>query len=114
MYDAGRVRDLTSWRTHLADAARYGELSGQEQVARQTVSLALERSRWAVQSHVYEQYSRKMSCLVGALRQIVTADKGRMSELVQATKSQQQAELARAQAISQQRMAEVRLRRFVG
>jgi len=114
LYDGGRVSDLTSWRTHLADAARYGELSAQEQVALQTVSLALERSRWAVETQVYEQYSRKMSCLVGALQQIVAADKGRMSELVQATKTQQQAELARVQAINQQRITEVRLRRFVG
>ena len=114
LYDGGRISDLTDWRSHLADAARFGEISAQEQVALQTVSLALERSRFTVESQVYEQYAHKMGCLVDALQQIVQADKGRMSELVQARKTQQQAELSRDQSLSQKRLAEVRLRRFVG
>jgi outer membrane protein TolC len=114
LYDSGRITDLTSWRSHLAEAARLGELTAQEQVALQTVSLALERSRYTVESQVYEQYARKMGCLVDALTQIVSVDKGRTSELVQARKTQQQAELARDQSLSQKRLAEVRLKRFVG
>jgi adhesin transport system outer membrane protein len=114
LYDGGRVRDLTDWRTHLAEAARFGEISAQEQVALQTVSLALERSRFTVESQVYEQYAHKMGCLVGALQTIVGIDHGRMSELVQARKTQHQAELSRDQSLSQKRLAEVRLRRFVG
>ena len=114
LYDGGRISDLTDWRSHLADAARLGELSAQEQVALQTVSLALERSRYTVESQVYDQYAHKMGCLVDALEQIVAADRGRMSELVQARKTQQQAELSRDQSLSQKRLAEVRLRRFVG
>ena len=114
LYDGGRISDLTDWRSHLADAARLGELSAQEQVALQTVSLALERSRYTVESQVYDQYAHKMGCLVDALEQIVAADRGRMSELVQARNTQQQAELSRDQSLSQKRLAEVRLRRFVG
>ncbi len=114
IYDGGRIHDLTDWRTHLADAARFGEISAQEQVALQTVSLALERSRYTVESQVYDQYVRKMGCLVDALQMIVSVDKGRTSELVQARKTQQQAELSRDQSLSQKRLAEVRLRRFVG
>ena len=114
IYDGGRIHDLTDWRTHLADAARFGEISAQEQVALQTVSLALERSRYTVESQVYDQYVHKMGCLVDALQMIVSVDKGRTSELVQARKTQQQAELARDQSLSQKRLAEVRLRRFVG
>ncbi len=114
IYDGGRISDLTDWRSHLADAARFGEISAQEQVALQTVSLALERGRFTVESQVYDQYAHKMGCLVDALQQIVQADKGRMSELVQARKTQQQAELSRDQSLSQKRLAEVRLRRFVG
>ena len=114
LYDGGRVHDLTDWRTHLAEAARLGEISAQEQVALQTVSLALERSRYTVESQVYEQYAHKMGCLVGALRIIVGIDKGRTSELVQAVKTQEQAELMRDQSLSQKHLAEVRLRRFVG
>ena len=114
LYDGGRVHDLTDWRTHLAEAARLGEISAQEQVALQTVSLALERSRYTVESQIYEQYAHKVGCLVGALRIIISVDRGRTSELVQALKTQQQAELMRDQSLSQKRLAEVRLRRFVG
>ena len=114
IYDGGRIHDLTSWRTHLAEAARLGEITAQEQVALQTVSLALDRSRYTVESQVYEQYARKMACLVQALQQIVQVDHGRTSELVQARKTQQQAELSRDQSLSMVRLTEVRLRRFVG
>jgi outer membrane protein TolC len=55
-----------------------------------------------------------MSCLMEALQGIVRADRGRASELVQARKSVQQAEIAQAQAQSQARQIEVRLRRLVG
>jgi outer membrane protein TolC len=114
IWDGGRIGDLATWRTHLAEAARLGEISAQEQVALQTVSLALDRSRYAVEAQVYDQYAAKMSCLVSALQDIVTADRGRTSELVQAKKTQQQAELMRDQTLSQKRVVETRLRRFVG
>jgi adhesin transport system outer membrane protein len=114
LYDGGRTRDLTDYRSHLADVARFGELGAQEQVALQTVSLALDRSRYTVEAQVYEQYARKMGCLVDALQQIVSADRGRTSELVQARKTQQQAEMSRDQMLSQRRLAETRLKRFVG
>jgi outer membrane protein TolC len=114
LYDGGRIRDMTDYRTHLAEVARFGELSAQEQVALQTVSLALDRSRYTVEAQVYDQYARKMGCLVDALQQIVAADRGRTSELVQAKKTQQQAELSRDQVLSQKRLTEIRLKRFVG
>ncbi|MBW8759488.1 MAG: TolC family protein [Burkholderiales bacterium] len=114
LYDGGHTRDMTDYRTHLAEVARYGEVSAQEQVALQTVSLALDRSRYTVEAQVYDQYARKMSCLVEALEMIVSADRGRTSELVQARKTQQQAELQRDQVLSQKRLTEIRLRRFVG
>ena len=114
LYDGGRTRDLTDWRTHLADAARLGELSAQEQVALQTVSLALERSRYNVESQVYEQYAHKMGCLVEALQVVVSVDHGRASELVQAQKTQQQAQLSYDQSLSQKHLAELRLQRFIG
>ncbi len=114
LFDGGRVRELTNWRTQLAEAARLGELNAQEQIALQTVSLALERSRYRMQAQVYGQYARKMSCLVEALEQIVAADKGRASELVQARKTQKQAEIQQAQAQSTARQMESRLARFIG
>ena len=114
LYDGGHIRDLTDYRKHLAEVARFGEIGAQEQVALQTVSLALDRSRYTVEAQVYDQYARKMGCLVDALQQIVAADHGRTSELVQAKKTQEQAELSRDQTLSQKRLTEIRLRRFVG
>ena len=114
IYDGGRTDRLTDWRTQLAESARHGHLSQQEQIALNTVALALERSRYRQHVLIYGQYVRKMSCLVEALDTIVRADRGRASELVQAKKSMQQAEIAQAQAQSQARQVEVRLRRLVG
>lgn len=114
LFDGGRVKEVTQWRTQLAEAARLGQLSAQEQIAAQTVSLALERSRYRMQSQVYAQYGRKMGCLVEALEQIVKVDKGRASELVQARKTQKQAQIQQALARSAVRLIETRLARFVG
>ena len=114
LYDGGRIDRLTDWRTQLAESARLGHLSNQEQIALNTVALGLERSRFRQHVLVYGQYVRKMACLVEALETIVRADRGRASELVQAKKSLQQAELAQHQALSQVRQVETRLRRFVG
>ncbi len=114
LWDAGRNAELTGWRSSLADAARLGQLTAAEQVAFQTVSLALERSRFRQQARVYQQYARKTACLVEALEQIVRADKGRTSELVQARKTLQQAELSQTQTVAQLRQTETKLRRFIG
>ena len=114
VYDGGRTDRLVDWRTQLAESARFGHLSQQEQISLTTVTLALERSRYRAQTQVYRQSARKMSCLVEALETIVRADRGRASELVQAQKSLQQAELAQAQSQSMVRQIEIRLRRLVG
>jgi adhesin transport system outer membrane protein len=114
IFDGGRISDLTDWRKSLAEAARLGQVNAQEQVALQTVSLAIERARYHQQAQVYQQYARKMSCLVEALQTIVRADRGRTSELVQAQKNQKQAEVSYAQTMSTVRQVETRLRRFVG
>lgn len=114
LYDSGRIGKLADWRGQLAEAARQGQITTTEQIAFQAVSLALERARYRLQVQVYQQYARKMGCLVEALEQIVSVDKGRHSELVQARKTLQQAELSVVQARSNVRQSEVRLRRFVG
>ena len=114
LYDGGRTERLVDWRTQLAESARQGHLTAQEQLALSAVSLSLERSRYRQHVLVYGQYVRKMGCLVEALETIVKADRGRASELVQAKKTLQQAELAQVQAVSQARQVEVKLRRLVG
>ncbi len=114
LYDGGRNEAMVDWRTALAESARLGQLNQQEQVAVNTVALALERSRWRMQVQVWGQYARKMGCLADALEIIVRSDRGRSSELVQARKSLLQAELSMTQAQSQLRQTEIRLSRFVG
>ncbi len=114
LYDGGRSDRLADWRTQLAESARYGQLSLQEQVALTTVALALERSRYRMTAAVWRAHVRKMGCLVEALDTITRNDRGRASELVQARKSLQQAELTLAQTQSAVRQVEVRLRRLVG
>jgi len=112
--DGGRTERVIDWRERLAEAARLGWISSQEQVTLNTISLALERSRYLQQQQVYAQYVAQMGCLVGSLEQIVSADRGRLSELVQARKSMSQAELSQEQAASQGRQASVKLRRMAG
>jgi outer membrane protein, adhesin transport system len=114
LWDNGRVAETTGWRRHLAEAARQGQIGAEEQVALQTVSLALDRNRFRLQSQIYRQYARKMGCLVDALEAIVARDRGRQSELVQAQKTTAQAELMRIQAVASLRQTELKLRRFVG
>ncbi|MFZ2990251.1 TolC family protein, partial [Ideonella sp.] len=114
LYDAGRINHLTRWRESLADAARQGQLSAQEQIALQTVAISLDRSRYRLHVQVWSQYAQKVCSLVDSLEQIVAADRGRGSELVQARKTLQQVLLSRAQSMTQLRLSETRLRRLVG
>ena len=114
LYDGGVSSRLIDYRTELHKAARYNTQALQEQVIVETIAAALNRGRYQQHAQVYQQYARKMACLVDALTAIVGQDKGRASELVQARKTQQQAELSRDQAMAQSRQAEIRLRRLVG
>lgn len=114
LWDWGRARQLVEWRRQLAESAAAGRANAAEQIALQTVSLSLERSRYTLQTQVYGQYVRKMACLVEQLTTITRYDQGRSSELVQAQKSQQQAELAMAATQDILKSVETRLRRLVG
>jgi outer membrane protein, adhesin transport system len=114
LWDWGRNQQLVEWRRQLAESAAAGRSQAAEQVALQTVSLSLDRSRYALQAQVYGQYVRKMACLVEQLETVTGFDKGRASELVQAQKSQQQAELALAGTRDALKSIETRLRRLVG
>ncbi|RZL03855.1 MAG: TolC family protein [Rubrivivax sp.] len=114
LYDGGRLSSLTEWRSQLAGSAKYGAAVTQEQVVLEAITTALERNRYRLQAQVYQQYARKMSCLVEALEGIVSEDKGRASELVQARKTQAQTELSRDAAQAQSRQIEFRLRKLIG
>lgn len=114
LWDNGRLSRLTDWRSQLAGSAKFGAAVSNEQVVLEAVTAALERNRYRLQAQVYQQYMRKMSCLVEALEGIVAEDKGRTSELVQARKTQMQTELQRDQALAQSRQIEIRLRKLVG
>ena len=114
IYDGGRSDRIVDWRRYQAEAARLGMLSTQEQITLSTTSMAFERSRFRMQAVIWGQHVRKMGCLVEALTSIVSADKGRTSELVQARKQLQLAELQQVQSMSQARQVEAKLRRIAG
>ena len=114
LFDSGRTEALVGWRERLLEAARLNELDQGEQVALQTVSLALEQQRYRRQAEVYGRYVARMGCLVNALERVVAADRGRASELLQARNTLRQAHLSLALTTSVQRQIETRLRRLVG
>jgi outer membrane protein TolC len=114
LWDWGRQKQLVEWRRQLSEAAAAGRANAAEQVALQAVSLSLDRSRYSLQAQVYGQNVRKMACLVEALQSITQLDPGRSSELVQAQKNQQQAELAHATTQDLLKSNETRLRRLLG
>lgn len=114
LYSSGRIEQLATWRSQLAESARMGLINTEQQIALQVVSLAMDRGRYQLQAQVYGQYSRKMACLSEALEIVVKADKGRASELVQAQKTLQQTDLALSQTRSTLKQIEIRLSRFVG
>lgn len=114
LYDGGVNSRLIEYRAELSKAARYNTQAQQEQVIVETIAAALNRGRYQQQASVYQQYARKMACLVDALTVIVEQDRGRASELTQARKTKQQAELSRDLALAQSRQSEIRLRRLVG
>ncbi|MBV8380753.1 MAG: TolC family protein [Paucibacter sp.] len=114
VFDFGRIDKLIDWRRELREAAQFGKINAEEQIALQTVALALDRSRYTLQAQIYSQYTRRMSCLVDALGIIVKADHGRASELLQAQKSLQEADLSYVQTTAALREVEIQLRHFVG
>jgi outer membrane protein TolC len=114
LYDGGRADALVQARRLQADAVRLGWVNQQEQLALGTVAAALEWSRYRSLLQVMDDYQRSAACLTAAMEQVVAADRGRLSELVQARKSLAQVQLTRHQIDAQARQSELRLRRFVG
>lgn len=114
VYDGGRQSSLTRWREELSKSASASTRSTKEQVVMEAIATAVERNRYRVQAQVFQQQARKMSCLVEVLEQIVSEDKGRASELVQARKTEAQAELSRDNAMATSRQMDLRLRKIVG
>lgn len=114
LYDGGKLSNLTQYRDRLAEAANADLGLTHEGVVLEALVAALERNRFRMQVKVYQQYARKMGCLVGSLEQIVAEDRGRASELVQVRKTLRQAEISRDEALAQLRQADVRLRKLVG
>lgn len=114
LYDFGQIKKNAEWRTELAEAAKFSQEATEEQLALQTVALALDRGRYILQAQIYTQYTRRMACLVDSLELIVKADKGRASELVQAKKNMQQADLAYVQTLDALKSVETRMKHLVG
>ncbi|WP_395699043.1 TolC family protein [Aquabacterium sp.] len=114
LYDGGRTDRLIDVRRLQGEALRLSHLSQREQLALSAVSAAFELSRYRQQAQVYAEYRQSAACLVEALEQVVAADRGRLSELVQARKTLLQVELTQSQTDATVRQAALRLQRFVG
>lgn len=114
IYDGGRTTESIGWRQHLADAARLGQIDAQEQIALQTLSLALDLDRYDRRAQVAQQQAARMGCMVDSLERAVAADQGRRSELDQARKTLQEAQLTQSRSAASKRQVELRLRRFTG
>jgi adhesin transport system outer membrane protein len=114
LYDAGRLREQSAWRKELLRAENLGLQQAGESVVSEVVSATLDRNRYQMQAQVYQQYVRKMQCLLEALEVIVAADKGRASEMVQARKTLAQAELSRDIAAAAGRQVDHKLRKLLG
>lgn len=113
LYDGGRLDRLSEWRAQLARAADTNLGATREHMVNEALVTVLDLNRYRLQTRVYQQYAGKMSCLVRSLEQVVASDRGRASELIQARKSQRQAEISRDEALSLLRQADVHLRKLV-
>jgi adhesin transport system outer membrane protein len=113
LYDGGRIDRLSEWRRRLAQAGDTNIVATRERMVNESLVTVLDLNRFRLQARVYQQYAGKMSCLVRSLEQIVANDRGRASELIQARKSQRQAEISRDGVISQLRRTDVHLRKLV-
>lgn len=114
LYDGGKLDALTGYRRQLADAGGSAIEAARERVAREAVLTVLERNRFRLQYRAHQQYVAKLACLSRSIEQIVARDRGRASELLQARKSQRQAEIARDEALASLRQNDARLRLLVG
>lgn len=114
LHDGGRQEQIGRYREELLASGEQGVVAARERVVRDVVATWLERGRYQWQERLYQRHVEKMSCLVGALEQVVALDRGRGSELLQARKGLQQAELSRSEARSARLQAELRLERLTG
>lgn len=114
LYDGGKLEQLTAYRRSLVDASLSGTEVARERVARDVVLAALERNRYRSHYKAHQQHVARLTCLTVAVEQIVARDRGRASELLQARKGLQQAEVARDEVLAALRQADARLRVWVG
>ncbi len=114
LYDGGRLSSLESWRESLRDATRASENASRENLALEVVMQTLERERYELQARIYQRYEQQMGCLLESLQRIVKEDRGRASELIQARKSQVQAQITLNDVRARIRQIEVQLTRLLG
>ena len=114
LFDGGRLDQLEAWRNLLRDAAALAREDARENLVLDTVLNGLERERHALQALVFGRYEVQMTCLSQSLERIVREDRGRASELVQARKSLNQAQIAREESQARVRQLEIQLRRLLG
>ncbi|MFJ2387122.1 TolC family protein [Pseudomonas koreensis] len=114
VFDWGRTSNTIDSRKSLSDAADQAYLVSLETLA-EDVSLnliELEKSRRI--STISQQYVDRMGALVEMLKEIVAADRGRVSELTQARARLLEARANMDNAQARVRDTEIRLRKLIG
>jgi len=114
VFDWGRTRNTIDSRKELNTAAEQKHLASLEALA-SDVSLSLVDLEKARRINVIsQQYVDRMSALVDMLKEIVSVDRGRASELTQAKARLMEAQAGRDSAQARVRDIQIKLRKLLG
>ncbi|MBL5829173.1 TolC family protein [Serratia fonticola] len=114
VYDWGRTDKLIDSRKELGVAATQKYMVTVETLAQDVAITILEKEKASRATAINQQYAERMKQLVDMLGDIVAADSGRASELVQARARLLEAESGRDAWQARERDAEIKLRRLIG
>ncbi|MDB5817938.1 MAG: transporter, partial [Rhizobacter sp.] len=114
VWDWGYLTNLINSRSQAAISAQAKYQLQAETTAFETASAVLQIARYRQLVDAGDAYVTQMRKFTAMLREIVQADRGRLSELTQARSRALQADLARDASVAKVREFEVALRRQVG
>ncbi|MFC5610323.1 TolC family protein [Variovorax soli] len=114
VFDFGRINKNIASREQSASAAQQAHEAQLEESAQEVVNTLVEIAKQRLVVQLSEQYLDRMQRLAAMLKEIVQVDRGRSSELTQATSRVLEAQAKRDSAQMKVRDAELNLRKLVG
>ncbi|MEB0216112.1 TolC family protein [Undibacterium sp. 5I2] len=114
VFDWGRIDQTEKSRNHAENAARQRYRSALEESAYEVAGSVLELRRAQILTDISVAYVERMRALVAMMEEIVKADRGRLSELIQSKAKLLQAEIGRDNYATKVREAELNLRKLSG